>query len=216
MTTKEPIAVCAVRAADNGARLLLEIAHGRGSDARRETLCVFAARQAHLPVRGVITPDTYADFVREAAICEAMTLGLRLLAYSGVSQARLREKLRQRGVCAEAARTAVALLASEGYLDETESALAAAKRGLAKLWGDRRILADLAAKGFASEALQAAKEMLASEDSTARCVRLIEKQRMCLPQDDVAAARFAAVLTRYGYTSQQMKAALEILEENEN
>lgn len=213
MTTNEKITLCAVRATDGGARLLLDITHGEGEEIRRETLCIFAARQERLPVCGTVSPDTYAEFVYEAGVCEAVTLGLRLLAYSGVSRARLIEKMRVRGVSASAASVAADLLASEGYLDETKSALAVAGNNLAKLWGDKRILQDLVSKGFRGASLEAVKEMLKGENAAARCAKLIKKRHMALPQEESEIARFAATLMRYGYTVREIKMALQEADE---
>ncbi|MBE6580716.1 MAG: hypothetical protein E7650_03760 [Ruminococcaceae bacterium] len=213
MTINEKIMLCAVRAADGGARLLLDVTRGEGEDKRRETLCVFAARLGYVPVCGTVSPDTYAEFVHEASVCEAVTLGLRLLSYSGVSRARLIEKMRVRGVSAATAREAADLLASEGYLDETESALAAMRGDLAKLWGDKRILQDLAAKGYRGAALEGVKEMLRGENAAKRCAKLIKKRHMELPQEEEDIARFAAVLMRYGYTVREIKQALEEIAE---
>jgi len=97
----------------------------------------------------------------------------------------------------------------EGYLNEAESALAVAQSGLAKLWGDKRILQDLASKGFHDAALEAVKDMLKGQNAAKRCAKLIKKRRMVLPQEDGEIARFAAKLMRYGYTAREMKMALE-------
>ena len=209
MTTNEEITLCAVRAADGGARLMLDIAHGEGPEMRREVLCVFAARLGHVPACGSISLDTYAVFAHESSVCEAVTIGLRLLSYSGVSCVRLIEKLRARGVTAAIAREAAQVLVSDGYLDEAESALAAAKSDLLKLWGDKRILQDLVAKGYRDAALEGVKEMLRLENAAKRCAKLIKKRRMVLPREDDEIARFAAALMRYGYTVREIKQAIE-------
>ena len=211
MTTDGSIRLCAVRAADSGARLLLELSHCEEAQTRKETLCVFAKRLQRVPVVGPVSPDTYANFLHEAAVCEAVTLGLRLLAYGALSRVRLIQKLRARGLTAAAASEAADLLVSDGFLNESEGALSCARADLAKLWGDKRILADLAAKGFDRVALNAVKEMLSAENSQKRCAKLIQKRRMRLPRDEAEAARFAAALMRYGYSVSEMKAAFEIL-----
>ena len=209
MITEPVICLTAVRAADNGARLLLEIEREVNDEKQRETLCLFTARLAQIPHTGTINGDTYAIFLQESRVCEAVTLGLRLLAFGDVSCAKMIEKLRSRGVAAPVAREAVALLLKDGYLDETRGALAAAKADLLKLWGNKRILAALAARGYRGEALEAVKEMLQGENSASRCAKLIKKRRMVVPAEEEAIARFAAKLMRYGYTVREIKAALE-------
>ena len=208
MTTDKAIRITAVRAVDNGARLLLEIVHENNGEVRRETLTLFAARLQEIPHTGTVNADTYAVFLQESRVCEAVTLGLRLLAFGDVSCAKMIEKLRSRGVAAPVAREAVALLLQDGYLDETRGALAAAKADLLKLWGNKRILTALAARGYRGEALEAVKEMLQGENSASRCAKLIKKRRMVVPAEEEAIARFAAKLMRYGYTVREIKAAL--------
>ena len=208
MTTDKAIRITAVRAVDNGARLLLEIVHENNGEVRRETLTLFAARLQEIPHTGTVNADTYAEFAHESAITEAVTLGLRLLAFGDTSASKMVEKLRSRAVAPSVSREAVDLLIKNGYLDEKRGALAAAKADLFKLWGDKRILAALAARGYRGEALAAVKEMLQGENSVLRCAKLIKKRRMALPREEDEIAGFAAKLMRYGYTVREIKAAL--------
>ena len=92
---------------------------------------------------------------------------------------------------------------------EEEGAVREAERGLAKLWGDRRILADLTAKGYNGGALQYAKARLQAEDSVERCVLLLRKRRVKTPANEVEARKLFAALVRYGYTPAEIKKALQ-------
>jgi SOS response regulatory protein OraA/RecX len=165
----------------------------------------------HLPTKGDVSPETVYDLRREAAVCTAIAAGLRALGAAGCSPRHLVQKLRARGTEEAVAREAVAELAEKGYLREEEGALREAERGLAKLWGDRRILADLQAKGYESGALQYAAARLRTEDGCARCAALMRKRRVGIPRDEGELRRLVSSFIRYGYTPEEIRASLKAL-----
>lgn len=197
-----------LRAADGGARLLVEIETTENGQATSETLSLLAARLGRMPHVGEISLETVSELRREHGICAALGAGLRMLGSNGCSAKHLVEKLRARGYDFETASEAVAILSQKGYLREEEGALREAERDLAKLWGDRRILADLQAKGYTGGALKYAAARLRAEDGTARCATLMRKRHMAAPADESEARRLFASLTRYGYTPEEIRAAM--------
>jgi SOS response regulatory protein OraA/RecX len=207
MTHNPEFFIREVRAVEGGARLLVELVEKESGHA--EWLSLLCARLTHLPTKGDVSPETVYDLRREAAVCTAIAAGLRALGAAGCSPRHLVQKLRARGTEETVAREAVAELAEKGYLREEEGALREAERGLAKLWGDRRILADLQAKGYESGALQYAAARLRTEDGAARCAALLRKRRMALPADEAQARKLFAALTRYGYTATEIRKALQ-------
>ena len=196
-----------VRAADGGARLFLSVETSLAGEVQKQTLCVFASHLDRVPCVGPIDGETLAHLRREHALCAALDTGLRSLSAGGGSRVQLTQKLCARGVARELADEAADELSARGYLQERENALAAAARDLRKLWGDRRILADLRAKGYGDEALCAVREYLAQQDGTARCVRLLEKKRI-RTLDAQDADKLIASLMRYGYTRTEIREAL--------
>ena len=198
-----------VRAAEGGARLLVEIEARVGEARQKEVLSLLCARLTRLPQRGGISLEEVEELRREAAICAAIGAGLRALGASGSSRRHLIEKLRVRGYSHDVAAAAVEELAEKGYLKEEEGALREAEKGLAKLWGDRRILADLQAKGYTAGALKYAEARLRTEDGAARCAQLIRKRRLCLSGEEAEVRRSVAALVRYGYTMQEIRSALK-------
>jgi SOS response regulatory protein OraA/RecX len=192
-----------VLAADGGAHLLLTLEDGK----ERETLTLLTARLDTLPRPGALSPAELAFYREEAAVTAAVTAGMRILAAGTNSGRTLRQKLRQRGATAAAADAAVAVLTGLGYLREQEDAVREAERDLAKLWGDRRILLDLRAKGYGEEALAAASARLSKEDAVERCATLITR-RCLFPGSGAALPRTLGALARYGYTRQEAKMAL--------
>ena len=216
----ERVEITRVRAADGGAKLVLSVTIAEGGQTRKEELSVFASRFEKAPAAGEIDAETLAFLRREAALCAALEQGLRSLSAGSVSRVSLTRKLRAKGADKEIAEAAVAELDGRGYLREADGAVREAEKGLAKLWGDRRILADLRAKGYGDEALVAVRERLADEDSVARCRRLLQKRRLLsagnAADDRRAADKLIAALMRYGYGADEIRDALRAeLEERE-
>lgn len=210
MMNKSFARICGMRAADGGARLLIEIEQKEGDAVTRETVALLTARLSELPTVGEIGEEELLHLRREAQICDAIGAGLRSLGANGCSARHLAQKLRMRGFDAETAGEAVAELAEKGYLKEEESALREAEKGITKLWGDRRILADLQAKGYTGGALKYAAARLRAEDGAARCALLMRKRRMQLSTDEAELRRTLASLIRYGYTQDEIKRALQM------
>ena len=208
MTTDRKIELSHVRAADGGARLLLHIQISQGEQANREILTAFAARLSHVPQCGALSECEYKDLVAEDQMTKALDMGLRLLGAGAVSQVRLIQKMQQRGVEKEIATAAAAELFAYGYADETAGALREAEKGIGKLWGNRRILLDVRAKGYGEVALLAVKNFLLAQNAVKRCEKLIARRRMTLPLTEADASRFVSSLVRYGYTVHEIKQAI--------
>lgn len=177
-----------------------------------ENLTVFAARLDRVPPVGEISPEDYDFFCREAEFCEAVGIGMRSLGAGLESRARLLQKLRVRGVAPEVARAAAEELARRGFLDEIGGAVREAERGMAKYWGDRRILADIRAKGYPPAACRAAQKHLAGEDRVARLAALLRRRHIARPREEREAAKLFAALSRYGYSAEDIRRALETME----
>ena len=197
--------ILSVRAADSGARLILQLESDLDGEVCRESLTVLTSRMKSVPQKGIVDAETSALLHREHALCAALSIALHSLAAGGCSCLQLRRKLCAKGVARDVAEDAVRSLCETGYVRERESALAAAESDLRKLWGDRRILADLRAKGYDGEALLAVRELLASKDGAARCARLLEKRRFDTSDTD----KLIAALMRYGYARSEIRAALQ-------
>lgn len=207
------IRLCSLRAADGGARLVLHIEITTDTGVERLTLSPLVSGLDSLPTVGELTEEAL-DFLREESdFANALVKGYRYLGASDRSPSALVKRLRAAGVSQVLAGRVVEQLLLSGMLNESEGAVREAERALAKLWGDRRICAALREKGYSAQAIAAAVAFLQEQDSVARCVRLIKKRRMALPQNEQEAARFAAALVRYGYTGSEMKAAMTFFRE---
>jgi SOS response regulatory protein OraA/RecX len=79
---------------------------------------------------------------------------------------------------------------------------------MAKLWGNKRILAEIRSKGYGEAALDAARVRVMGEDGVARCRRLLAKRRIdCMPADVKEARKVLGFLVRYGYTVTEIREA---------
>ena len=100
MTMCDSATLLRVTPADGGARLLLTLESEGGG---KETLTLLTARLTALPRTGEISAETLDFYRQEAAVTEAVTVGMRLLAAGGSSAKALWQKLRQRGIPSDAA-----------------------------------------------------------------------------------------------------------------
>ncbi len=202
--------VKSVRATDGGRHLVLAIECCDGGEALRETLTLCTARLTATPCVGVIDAETLSYYRREHQVARALAMGLRSLSAADCSKEELRRKLRAKGVARDVADEVIEELERRGLFREVEAGIREAERGMAKLWGYRRIMLHMQSKGYSNEALGAAHHLVLSQDGTARCRRLLQKRHItCLPADKREADKIIAMLMRYGYNTKEIKAALE-------
>lgn len=199
--------ILSLRAAGGGARLLVDIETLEQGAPKRETLSLFSSRISRLPKVGAIDAAKLSELRREAECAKALECGMRVLAFGRCSRKRLAEKLRARGFGHDAVDVAVKELAERGYLQESDGALREAERALSKLWGDRRILMELHAKGYPEEALDAVRERLQEEDELARC-RTLVRCRIGKVQDPAEIRHAVGFLSRYGYPNDMIRTVL--------
>ena len=196
-----------IREADKGARVLLTVQTPQGE---QKTLRLYTARLPFTPKTGAISEGKLEQLEHEARVSDALTIAMRSLATGNKSKLHLLAKLTHRGVEREDAAAAVRELTSRGLLDESANALREAERGIAKLWGNRRILADLRAKGYSEETLRPVRARLADEDAVARCARFLRRKRLeSRSPDEIGKAELTVL--RYGYSRDEFTAALQAL-----
>lgn len=120
----------------------------------------------------------------------------KILAAGDNTRAALLRKLKERGFSAPAAEAAVERLSAEGYLPEEEMLLRQLAIYAKRLWGPKRFLPALLAKGFSRDAIRTALLRAEAEgiyDSDAIKERLLAD----LGDDDPAARR--AWLYKHGF-----------------
>ena len=211
MTMADHHTLVSVRAVADGSRQIFVIESELGAEKKTESFCLRTGMVRYPTLPWNLDEETYEGIRREHALCAALDRGMRILAASGGSRVQMEQKLCARGVSREIAKNATEDLSERGYLREEQSALAAAECNLRKLWGDRRILADLRAKGYDGKSLAAVEAYLSErQDGAARCQKLLEKRYGAW---DGEADKLIAALMRYGYTRCEIRTALQRMHE---
>ena len=140
--------VSAVKRAGKDA-LTLTVALDAGGE-RRLTVPASLYERIGSPGVGAVLSDTaLSELSFEAEYLYACRSAIRILEYGDNNARTLRDKLARKGVSREAAQAAVEKMVSLGYIREGEQARRLAV-GYARrnLWGERKIVSALTAKGY--------------------------------------------------------------------
>ena len=160
--------------------------------------------------KGECSRELYDTLEREAEIYAAYRRGVSILGYGACSKRMLTSKLISKGIDRSIAGIAVEKIESRGYIAEDASARREAERCAAKLWGESRIRAHLASKGYGKDAVDDAMFSLedAGVDFEENCVKLVESKCKCIPTDRLALQKLIASISRYGYSLGEVKSAI--------
>ncbi len=189
-------------------RISFEIRDSDRRDLQRFLIPISAYTSLSLSV-GEVDRTVFDEVEREAKIYEAYRKALYLLSFGAQSKKALQRKLVMRGCEEEFVRLAIERIAKNSLLCEEDAALREAEKCVEKLWGENRIRAHLAQKGYGETEIK--KAFFALEDNgvdfSQNCAKLIEKKYMPLPKDKKELQKIIAALQRYGYSISQIKAS---------
>ncbi len=204
------VSIVSLRAhgASDEVAVLFEIRDGEAC--QRETLVLSASAVADLRLsKGEVSSDCFDAVLTVSRRYAARKRALYILNYGRCSELRLAQKLRAKGVDAAIAKDVAKELAEEGYLNERSDALREAERDAAKLWGERRIVADLRAKGYEAQAIRDALDSLREElDFCALCATRIERCFGEISEDARERQKQIASLERAGFSFAQIRDAI--------
>ena len=190
----------------------LEISDGEHT--QRERLIVSVAQCADLRLReGEINERIYDEILYASNVYTAVRQGLSILSYGACSERALIRKLISRGNSRELAEEAVEELRNSGYIDQDQDASREAERGVMKLWGRIRIIATLREKGYSDDSVKYAIVYLKSSgvDFIENCAELIRRRWGEIPADPNERKKMVASVMRYGYTTDEIRAACKRL-----
>ncbi len=144
------------------------------------------------------------------SLTAAVSKALDVLSYSNVSRKALTEKLRYKyRIGKEEAQRAADYAAERGYLDEDIQAARIAESDVrGKLWGRRRVVAELFAKGYPKEVAKRAADGISDADYRAALEKLIDKKVKNAPQDAAGYNKLISSLIRLGHSPSAIKEAL--------
>ena len=183
-----------------------------GENIRRESFIVSAKTVADLGLCVGECDEELFDAVEDASrLYYAVKKGASALAYGSCSIRCLCRKLRAKGVSAEMAQRAANELLLQGYLDPCEDAKREAERCVSKLWGEKRIRAALAQKGY--EKAHIDRALLALEDDgtdfSELCLERLRNTVSEIPTDRKDRDKLIAGIQRYGFSMSEIRYAFE-------
>ena len=179
-----------------------------GEHLQKESFLLSTAQVADLRLCvGKCDQACYDNVEYAARLHAARKRALQILSYGSCSEKMLCRKLVMKGVDREIAEDTVVELYERGFLDSTASAVREVEKGIAKLWGRRRIAAALYEKGYSDRTVKEAMSVLSEIDELELCVRRIEKQAGEIPTDINERKKLIASLERYGFSSSQIREA---------
>lgn len=190
----------------------LEISNGEHT--QKERLVISSAQCADLGLKyGDINEREYDSLLFASQIHTALKQGLSILSYGICSENALIRKLISRGNSREIAEIATEELKQNGYIDQDEDAAREAERGAVKLWGKLRITASLREKGYSDDSIRYALTYLRTSgvDYIENCAALIRRRWGEIPSDPLERKKMVAAVMRYGYTSDEIRAACKRL-----
>lgn len=181
-----------------------------GEHTQKERLVISSVQYADIGLRyGDIGEQEYDSILFASKIHTAVKQGLSILSYGACSKNSLIRKLISRGNSREIAEIAVEELKQNGYIDQEADAAREAERGAIKLWGKLRITASLREKGYSDDSIRYALTYLHSSgvDYVENCATLIRRRWGEIPSDPAERRKMVAAVMRYGYTTDEIRAA---------
>lgn len=163
-------------------------------------------------VKGESDTETFDSVGYAAEVWAATKKGVVLLGYGAASPRAMKAKLISKGFDKTVSEDAAKELVSMGLMNPSSDACELVRKCVAKLWGKKRIIAELYAKGYSAETVAAAVNWLddTDVDFAENCRSLIEKRYGEIPSDPVERKKLFAALSRYGYSSSEIKGAIEL------
>ena len=141
----------------------------------------------------------------------AVSKALDVLSYSNVSRRALVEKLRFKyKIGKDSAERAADYAVRRGFLDEAAQARRIAENAVhSKLWGKRRIVSDLYAKGYPKEVAEEAAVGISNGSYRDALNKLISKKVKTAPENGAEYNKIISSLIRLGHSPSAIKEALE-------
>lgn len=191
-----------------------EIKSEDGAHTESERFIISSGQLARLGLsKGEADEELYETVESEARLYEALKRAVRSLEFGACSKKALKIKLVRAGFDRDCAERAVEMLEGDGLVDDTETACREAERAFKKLWGRRRIEAELYKKGYGADSVRDAMRYInrVGADYVANCERLIRKKIGSEELEPDGLRKLIAALQRYGYTSSEIREALSAL-----
>lgn len=159
---------------------------------------------------GRIDEELLPELEYYGEVSRAYSSACASFAYTHSSLRALFKKLLQKGFPKDVCEDAIASVRSRGFVDEEEIALRRAQILVEKHWGASRIVMKLREEGFEDRALRSVRAYFETVDFAQRCAELILKKYGGVPEDRHERELMYASLSRMGYSSGEIRFAMEI------
>ena len=190
--------------------LTFSISSPDGNREKRKLL-IFVEQYLSLGLRkgALIDEQTFDIIEGMSKKCRAIRKGSDLLSYSASSKARLVQRLQNKGIDRDSAKSAAMQLESLGLINEDADVERAVNVYLKKLYGKNRIYKELCAKGYEREIILRELSGIDDETLVQNCATLLKRKYKTIPCDPQEQKKMIAALLRYGYTFAQIKVAMK-------
>ena len=198
---------------ESPAGISLAILAQRDEAPKPETVQFLISRElwlwGRLQENAVLPEEVFLEMEHNASFSRALARMRSILSYSGQSRHNLVNRLRQFGfsdeICEETADYAV----EHGFVREEAQAGHAAEIYLRrKYWGKRRIVSELASRGYPQDVIQEAIDAIPDEEFRRALIQIIEKKYGMPPSDPGERQKMVLSLLRLGYTGSEIKEAI--------
>ncbi len=203
-----------VRRGDSTYLVSIEVSNGSGSEAVEFILLDELFLSFDIEI-GAEVGEMLSEIDFYSQVTAAYSSALASFAYVPSSLKALYRKLIVKGFSKEVSREAVEIIRERGFVDEEDIAVRRAELMLEKLWGRSRILKKLFEEGFPSEIIGRVSSSLDCVDFAEKCRCVIEKKYAAIPDERKERDKMYASLTRLGYSSADIRAAISQIRENE-
>ena len=208
------IHITSLSSSDNGrVRVRALIENPSGSEEVEFSLLYELSSRLSLSV-GEIEPELMAEIEYCADVTDAYFSACASLSYADGSLAALERKLIAKGFDRDVAADAIAIISERGLIDENEIVGSRIRAFLKKRWGRSRIIAKLREEGFQGSAIKQAQLTLAEVDFISLCAEYIRRKYPVLPDDRAAREKMYAALSRYGYSTSDIREAISLILED--
>lgn len=205
------IRITAVSARSGGEEFEVCFELSNGEHAEKRSLMISSSQYLVLcPQQGVCDEQTFDEIKYASDVWCATKRGIFILGYGACSEKALAAKLVSKGFGRDIAAEAVRAIVAKGLLRPADDAARAAEKMAKKLWGKRRIISALYEKGYSAEAVS--KAIFALEDGGVdfeeNCKRLAREKYSATELDVGEQTKVYSALSRYGYSSSEIKSAI--------
>ena len=210
------IRISAISGRSGGEEVEISFEISNGTHAEKRSFIISTAQYLVIcPERGAADEQIFDEIKYASDVWSATKRGIFILGYGSCSEKALIAKLVSKGFDRDISAEAVQAIVAKGLLRPADDASREAEKMVRKLWGKKRIISALYEKGYSADAVRAALYSLEKNgvDYEKNCKRLVREKYSDAELDVSGQSKLYAALSRYGYSSSEIKSAILYLQE---